>query len=284
MRRRAFASLAAGAAVLAFAGPAGAASRQAPAPQNYDLLVFATPTPDEDVDYMRWLQRDFLPKILAVPGVESAQRFALSDIAFSQRANPSGAPKPAKYLTLFKIVTPDIAAFYDDLRRKGLPDPDYTATNDWTYRALGPALAGENPAAQGTAKPDLYLNIVFSDPRAGREAEYNQWYDKEHLPGAASLPGYEGQRFVWADAQWHPLSEAQKKTTRKYLAVYSVTTYDVKATLAKTFQRIADNRKKNPNALAQAPYNYDTDFNYTYKAIGPVQQGTAKQPAQPAKR
>src|SRR5262249_40140575 len=81
------------------AGPAASAAQKA-AEQDYDLLVFGAPNPLVDIDYSRWLDRNLIPGMLSVPGAISAQRFVLSDVAFSQRANPASAPKAEKYLVI----------------------------------------------------------------------------------------------------------------------------------------------------------------------------------------
>lgn len=40
------------------------------------------------------------------------------------------------------------------------------------------------------------LYIVQSNPVAGREDEYNEWYTRQHLPDVLSLPGFvAAQRF-----------------------------------------------------------------------------------------
>ena len=42
-------------------------------------------------------------------------------------------------------------------------------------------------AAQGQAVPWHY--IVATDVAAGHEADFNAWYDQEHLPGLVAVPG-----------------------------------------------------------------------------------------------
>ena len=41
-----------------------------------------------------------------------------------------------------------------------------------------------------------YTLIVYTAPAAGREDDYNKWYDEVHLPEFAALPGViSGRRF-----------------------------------------------------------------------------------------
>ena len=59
-----------------------------------------------------------------------------------------------------------------------------------------------------------YLYVVFSEPKPGREAEYNRWYNEQHLRDVLSVPGFHAaQRFECEDSSGLP---------GKYLAVYQV--------------------------------------------------------------
>lgn len=59
------------------------------------------------------------------------------------------------------------------------------------------------------------LMVVQSGPTPGREAEYDEWYSKVHLPEICSVPGFVGgRRFkVHGDSGEYP-----------YLAVYEIET------------------------------------------------------------
>ena len=70
--------------------------------------------------------------------------------------------------------------------------------------------------------------MVFSNPVAGREDEYNEWYDGIHVSEVLQVDGFVAcQRFV-ADASDDPPA--------KYLAVYELATEDPVAAW-KTLQR-----------------------------------------------
>ena len=62
-----------------------------------------------------------------------------------------------------------------------------------------------------------YRLLVFSNPIAGREKEFNEWYENVHVPDATKLPGVtSGKRFrVLQDKPW------------KYLAEYELECEDV---------------------------------------------------------
>src|SRR5258708_30224510 len=73
-----------------------------------------------------------------------------------------------------------------------------------------------------------YTFVVMTNPTAGKEAEFNEWYNKQHIPDVLNVPGFvSGQRFRTADSQMS--REAGKGY--KYLAIYEIETDDLAATL-----------------------------------------------------
>ena len=86
-----------------------------------------------------------------------------------------------------------------------------SANAQWSLGAPGPRTA---------SSPDhRYAFLVFANPMPGREAEFNEWYDYEHLGDLIQLSGWEGaQRF-------RLVSDIEPKPTRDgyrwgYLALW----------------------------------------------------------------
>jgi hypothetical protein len=72
-----------------------------------------------------------------------------------------------------------------------------------------------------------YDMVVLTNPVAGREDEYNDWYDNQHLDEVLQVPGFvRARRFVNDDPM------ATKPPEFKYLAIYEIESDDIKATLA----------------------------------------------------
>ena len=72
-----------------------------------------------------------------------------------------------------------------------------------------------------------YTFVVFTNAVTGKEAEFNEWYNRHHIPDVLNVPGIvSGQRFRLADTQF---SRDEKK--HKYLALYEIETDDIAATL-----------------------------------------------------
>lgn len=62
--------------------------------------------------------------------------------------------------------------------------------------------------------------VVFSEPREGRDEEYNEWYTGRHLDDVCALEGFtSAQRFTL-----HSVSMG--KSLNKYMAIYDVETDD----------------------------------------------------------
>ena len=78
---------------------------------------------------------------------------------------------------------------------------------------------------------DQYKLVVFTNPKGGREDEYNDWYDNIHLDDVLRVPGfYRAQRFETA----RTLPGAEP--THKYLAIYEFESDDLDATFELFFK------------------------------------------------
>ena len=70
-----------------------------------------------------------------------------------------------------------------------------------------------------------YIQTVVTAPFAGREDEFNRWYDDTHLPEMLQVPGFvAGRRYT----RTGPRAAAGPR----FLAVYEIETEDLAATLA----------------------------------------------------
>ena len=80
-----------------------------------------------------------------------------------------------------------------------------------------------------------YVFVVMSNPTTpGQEAEYNEWYNKIHIPDVLNVPGFvAAQRFKLADTQF-----ADGKPAHRYLALYEIETDDLKGSFNELRNRI----------------------------------------------
>jgi hypothetical protein len=71
-----------------------------------------------------------------------------------------------------------------------------------------------------------HLFLVFTRPTPGREAEYNDWYDNEHLDDVLRVPGVTGaQRYSVAPMFTTP------ELVHGYLAIYEIEAEDPQTAL-----------------------------------------------------
>jgi len=72
-----------------------------------------------------------------------------------------------------------------------------------------------------------YTFVVLTNPVPGKEAEYNEWYNKQHIPDVLNIPGLVcAQRFRVAEDQ-----PGADRKTHKYLALYEIETNDLPGVL-----------------------------------------------------
>jgi hypothetical protein len=126
----------------------------------------------------------------------------------------------------------------------GAPRPAVAGTVSVTYRSLGPLHlakdeAGTNPQPLGTGDVKVYRMLVFSSPTAGTDADFNQWYEQQHVPDVLRVPGFiSGRRFVSLDPQQTTLG------LPPYLVVFELKSADLKATGQEIGARIRDGRTR----------------------------------------
>lgn len=69
--------------------------------------------------------------------------------------------------------------------------------------------------------------VVLSNPVAGRDDEYNDWYTNQHLADVVAVPGFvSAQRFRLRDAA------AEGAPVQRYLAIYMLDTDDPENAIA----------------------------------------------------
>jgi len=73
-----------------------------------------------------------------------------------------------------------------------------------------------------------YTFVVLTNPTPGKDAEYNRWYNEQHIPDVLNAAGFVcAQRFRLAETQNGPKTDQ----THKYLALYEIETDDLAASL-----------------------------------------------------
>jgi hypothetical protein len=104
---------------------------------------------------------------------------------------------------------------------------------------------------------EKYLHLVLTSPTAGREDEFNEWYENVHVPQVLRMPGFlSGQRFRLVDSTPSDLP--------RYLAVYQIESDDIDGTL-ETIVATAPTRTKS------GAIDISVSIVRTYEPIGELQ-------------
>jgi|SRR5690348_12328793 hypothetical protein len=105
-----------------------------------------------------------------------------------------------------------------------------------------------------------YIGIAMTNPVEGREQEFNEWYDNQHIPDVLAIPGnVSAQRFKAADSQL-----PNRSSPYRYLAVYEVEVDDLKNLITATVERGGTPAMSRSDSVA-----WDNVFTVFFEPIGP---------------
>jgi len=129
------------------------------------LLTLTEPAPRDEDEFNAWYDTEHLPERLAISGFVSARRWV----------DPDARPGEGRYLATYELERPEV-----------LDTPEYLAHvgdgfTPWSKRVLG---RDASPAPEAIA-----LFAAIGDVPPEHETEFNRWYDEEHLPALARVPG-----------------------------------------------------------------------------------------------
>lgn len=127
-----------------------------------------------------------------------------------------------------------------DLSPRTIPEPGDPGPDAlvMTAQAIGPSVGA---AAVGTSA----LWIVLTNPVAGREAEYNEWYDGRHVRDTLAIPGFLSARRYRVTA-----TEGPEDAGWAYLALYRMDLERAAEALAEAAARAGGPKMPNPGMLA----------------------------------
>ncbi len=144
------------------------------------LLTMTEPPPAMEEEFNVWYDSEHVPERLAIPGFLSARRWIATDVR----------PGEGKYLATYELESAAV-----------LHTPDYLAhigehLSPWSKRCLEKAVLFRrwaceslSPGNRQQSADSPWLFIAIGDAPAEHEAEFNQWYDQEHVPLLSAVPG-----------------------------------------------------------------------------------------------
>jgi len=109
---------------------------------------------------------------------------------------------------------------------------------------LGMALLGAGLAKAAQPPANNYDVMVFTRPVPGTDAEFNAWYDQQHVPDLLRVPGFMAAR------RWKlQIGATPTSTLPPYLVIYEVQTGNLAATDAEVAKRAANGTIRHGAAL-----------------------------------
>jgi hypothetical protein len=157
------------------------------------LLTMTEPPAQMEEEFNAWYDTEHLPERLAIPGFSSARRWV----------DPQAPAGTGKYLATYELDSPKV-----------LESPGYLVHvgdnfTPWSKRCLSRCILFRRWACAqilpGDAPPDPAARALFfacGYVPAEHEAEFNRWYDTEHIPLLAAVPGVlRARRFLDPDAK-----------------------------------------------------------------------------------
>ena len=170
-----------------------------------DAVLFSemTPAPDWEGRFNNWYDTHHIPIRMAAEGFVGAQRYR----------NTSGTG----YLAIYDMASVDTLATPEYKQIKGNPSEEtawmlksVTGFTRYTGRLIGwQARAGVSDD-EVLASPFVY-SVLFSVPQE-RQAEFNEWYDTEHVPLLLGCEQWRGCR------RYHIVDGAPENVT--HLAIH----------------------------------------------------------------
>jgi hypothetical protein len=173
------------------------------------LLAMTEPLPEHEEEFNAWYDSEHLAERLSVPGFVSARRWIADGRCDSAVARER---RVGRYLATYELERPEVLDTPEYLRHLG------DGSTPWTLRCLGRAVVFRRWACEqinpGDALPPASsraLALACGDAPREHEAEFNRWYDEEHLPMLAQVPGVLAARRFRAPTG-----------TPRYIAVYDL--------------------------------------------------------------
>lgn len=170
------------------------------------LMVMSEPPAALEEEFNAWYDLEHIPERAAIEGFQLSRRWIATD--------PTAAP--GRYLATYELASREVldspaylAHAYENMSVWGKRIAARLAlVRRWMARETGRAHAGmraPDPAQVGA------LFVSIGDIAHGHEAEFNRWYDTEHVPLIERIPGVLRAR-RWFDANGQP----------RYVALYEL--------------------------------------------------------------
>ncbi|KAI1791965.1 hypothetical protein LXA43DRAFT_888206 [Ganoderma leucocontextum] len=209
------------------------------APSRLLLWVYTNPARGvrkRDTAYYKWHEAELLPALLDMPPslFLSCSRWAAADGAaraylslYDLSARRSAAHDPA-YVALSEkhaLETPRAAAFVVESRvYEPVVAPAPLPPRPWHERNGSGTDESDGDGDDGRAPRTRYITVIEAELHTFAEGEFCRWYDEEHIPLLARVPGWvRSRRYVLQGKLGDPDSSDRPP---KFLAIHEWASLD----------------------------------------------------------
>jgi antibiotic biosynthesis monooxygenase (ABM) superfamily enzyme len=162
------------------------------------LVVWTDVAPEYEAEFNRWYDNEHIPQLVGIPGFLSGRRYQAVD----------GKPK---YIAIYDLSDESVlkSDAFREVRDNPTPwsrkiIPQFRNTQIGAFRQI--FAHGARPGRDA----EFVLTVRLNTP-ADHEADFNAWYNEDHVPALAAVPGvYCARRYVAVEGD------------PKYLAIYEM--------------------------------------------------------------
>src|SRR5579871_3736076 len=156
-------------------------------PDNNLFFALSNASPGRDDAFNEWYDRHHIREVPEFYlGFMIGRRYRLAPV--QRTGDGAGTPCPWEYLAIYQldpaIAVADVHASVASPAERTVSagdtlSPDHVA---WTWQPIGPRVVASGASAAAGAQQHVLL--ALTNPAAGRDDEFNAWYDTRHLPEA----------------------------------------------------------------------------------------------------
>lgn len=160
---------------------------------HYTSIHLHNVAPCREADMATWFDGPHRQALQSLRGLVAADRFELTP----EQIMPD-IPQPWRYLSLYEFDLPDpeidvpaLGPLLAEARDAGLIDTSDATERIWSYAMYADWAWSANHVPD---QPLSGVSIILANFVAGREAEYQHWYDRVHAPEVTAVPGKVGMK------------------------------------------------------------------------------------------
>ncbi len=184
----------------------------------------------DEAAWDRWEEDVHVPALCADDGAWIATRFELT-----ARPEPGMPGIGFTHVTIYELDAPDVSdqaarvlAADDRLRAAGDVHPAHVAVGADVFEAHG--RYGVKPEPSAALRGHILTHVLCNDP--GREAEWDAWYDDQHVPDMLSCGAFR------AMSRWRRVP--RRRVGPNHLTLYDVGTDTVEEAVARSAATLAE--------------------------------------------